>query len=90
VELLNALLTFGAFLRLDTVFRRSSRRPYSPALSRLPLSTCGNQIIPDGLVIAILILGVLNSVYQIGDPGGALHTFAAGILAASLPLFCWA
>ena len=45
------------------------------------------QIIPDGLVLIILVLGIIHGIYHCLDPEANWYTWALGFLAASLPLF---
>lgn len=87
VELLNALLTFAAFLRFGYSLSAVFASALFSCLIVVTFIDLRHQIIPDGLVIAILILGVLNSVYQTAILSAPWHNFAVGILAASLPLF---
>jgi leader peptidase (prepilin peptidase)/N-methyltransferase len=87
VELLNALLTFGAFLHFGYSLSAVFAAAFFSCLIVVTFIDLRHQIIPDGLVIAILILGVLNSVYQTAIIYEPWHTFAGGVLAASLPLF---
>lgn len=44
------------------------------------------QIIPDGLVVAILILGAANALYEIFALGAPWYTYVIGFFAASVPL----
>lgn len=46
-----------------------------------------HQIIPDGLVLIILVLGAINALYQTLALGVPWYTWIIGFLAASVPLF---
>ncbi len=87
VELLNALLylavlhVYGptpAFLFLAALFS---------LLVVIAFIDLEHQIIPDGLVITILVLGACHAIYQVLALGTPWHLFAIGFLAASVPLF---
>ena len=87
VELLNALLTYGAFLHFGYNMSAILAAAFFSCLIVISFIDLRHQIIPDGLVIFILIPGILNAVYQTVILFEPWHPFVIGILAASLPLF---
>ncbi|HYE67948.1 MAG TPA: prepilin peptidase, partial [Anaerovoracaceae bacterium] len=87
VEILNALLTYLAFLTYGFSVTAILVAAFFSILIVISFIDLQHQIIPDGLVISILILGILNAICQILIYNEPWNTFVIGILAASLPLF---
>lgn len=87
VELLNALLTYSAFLHFGYNMPAVLAAALFSVLIVISFIDLRHQVIPDGLVIAILVLGAVNAPYRIFIFGEPWHLFAAGVLAAALPLF---
>lgn len=87
VEILNALLTLSAFLSYGFSVISILVSAFFSILIVISFIDMKHQIIPDGLVISILVLGILHAFYQIFIYGEPWSTFAIGIFAASLPLF---
>lgn len=87
VEILNALLTYIAFLTSGFSVTAILVAAFFSILLVISFIDLQHQIIPDGLVISILVLGILHVFYQIFIYNEHWNTFVIGILAASLPLF---
>lgn len=87
VEILNALLTFTAFSFFGFSMMTILAAVFFSILIVISFIDLQHQIIPDGLVICLLLLGALNAVYQIVILHEPWPTFAIGLLAASFPLF---
>jgi len=87
VEILNALLTYGAFLRYGFSTAAILAALFFSALIVVSFIDLAHQIIPNGLVICILILGALNAFNQTSVFGESWTVYVIGILAASLPLY---
>jgi leader peptidase (prepilin peptidase)/N-methyltransferase len=86
VEVLNALLTYGAFLHFGYNLSAAFAAAFFSALIVVSFIDLRHQIIPDGLVIFILALGAANAVYQTAVMSEPWYTFVIGLAAASLPL----
>ncbi|HWQ78931.1 MAG TPA: prepilin peptidase [Anaerovoracaceae bacterium] len=87
VELLNALLTYSAFLHFGYTLSAVFASAFFSALIVVSFIDLKHQIIPDGLVIFTLILGVLNAAWHTVGLSEPWYTFVIGVAAASLPLF---
>ncbi|MGI6748524.1 MAG: prepilin peptidase [Anaerovoracaceae bacterium] len=87
VELLNALLYLAALylygLTLQTLFVAI----LFSVLIIIAFIDLKHLIIPDGLVVFIIILSIINAVYMVIAQGEPWHTFVIGFFAASVPLF---
>ncbi|MGI6751744.1 MAG: prepilin peptidase [Anaerovoracaceae bacterium] len=86
IELLNGLLTLFCFV----VYGFNPTALFAAALFSLLIVIAfidiHHRIIPDGLVVAVTIVALLNAVHQIFFLQGSWHLYFFGILAASLPL----
>jgi leader peptidase (prepilin peptidase) / N-methyltransferase len=87
VEILNALLTYCAFLHYGFSLMTILAAAFFSVLIVVSFIDLQHQIIPDGLVISILLLGALNAFYQIAVLNEPWYIFVIGMIAASLPLF---
>lgn len=87
VEILNALLTYAAFLLYGFSIMTIFAAVFFSALLVISFIDLKHQIIPDGLVVFLLLLGATHAGYQIFFLNEPWFTFAIGIAAASLPLF---
>lgn len=87
VEILNALLTCGAFIRFGFTLEAFLAAAFFSILIVVSFIDLQHQIIPDGLVFTILLLGALNALYRTIINGEPWYVFVIGIFAASLPLF---
>lgn len=87
VELLNGILYSAAFF----VYGFNITAILTALLISLLIVTSfidsKYQIIPDGLVLSILVLGLVNSIYQVMFTQIPWQTFVIGFFAASVPLF---
>jgi leader peptidase (prepilin peptidase)/N-methyltransferase len=87
VEILNALLTYGAFLRFGFTVPALLAAAFFAILIVVSFIDLDHQIIPDGLAVCILILGVFNFFYGTFVFGESWTVYVFGIFAASLPLY---
>lgn len=87
VELLNGILTLLAFLLYGFSMTAVFFSVLFSILIVISFIDLQHQIIPDGLVISLFILGILRAGYCIAVYGEPWYTFAIGLVAASLPLF---
>jgi len=87
VEILNALLTYGAFLRYGLTLTAILTAAFFSFLIVVSFIDLEHQIIPDGLVVGILLLGAGNAFYQTIVMNESWTVYVIGLLAASLPLY---
>lgn len=87
VELLNGLLYVAVFFVHGFSFFALAGSILVSILIVISFIDLKYQIIPDGLVIAILILALIHIIYQKISGGGFLMPHVTGFFAASLPLF---
>jgi len=87
VELLNALLYLAVWQNYGLTFPALITAILFSVLIIIAFIDLAHQIIPDGLVLLIFILGVVNAIYQIVSFGVPWYTFVIGFFAASVPLF---
>lgn len=87
VELLNALLYLVVWQVYGLTVQALLIAVLFSILIIIAFIDLAHQIIPDGLVLIILALGVGNAIYQIVSFGVPWYTFVIGFFAASVPLF---
>jgi leader peptidase (prepilin peptidase)/N-methyltransferase len=87
VELLNALLYLVVWYIYGLTLQALFIAILFSILVIISFIDLKHQIIPDGLVILILILGIVNAVYIVLVHGEPWYTFVIGFFAASVPLF---
>ena len=87
MELLNALLYLAVWQVYGLTFPALITAILFSVLIIIAFIDLAHQIIPDGLVLLIFILGVVNAIYQIVSFGVPWYTFVIGFFAASVPLF---
>jgi leader peptidase (prepilin peptidase)/N-methyltransferase len=87
VELLNALLYLTVWQIYGLTFTALFTAILFSILVVISFIDLAHQIIPDGLVLVIFILGIANAVYQTVTFGVPWYTFVIGFFAASVPLF---
>lgn len=86
VELCNAFLTLLAFLLYGVSLTALFLSALFSLLIVISMIDFRWQIIPDGLVIAMAVLGALRAAYQVIVFHDHWYTFVIGIFAASVPL----
>ena len=87
VEFLNAVLTLLAFLVYGLTLSSLFFSLLFSCLVVISFIDLGHKIIPDGLVLVLLILGMGFAGYQVLVLQAPWSLFAIGFFAASLPLF---
>ena len=87
VELLNGILYIAAFFVYGFNITATLTALLISLLIVISFIDSKYQIIPDGLVISILTLSLVNSVYQVMFTQIPWQTFVIGFFAASVPLF---
>lgn len=86
VELFNALLYLVVWYIYSLTFQTLFIAILFSILIIISFIDLRHQIIPDGLVVLIFILGILNAVYMMLIHGEPWYTFVIGFFAASVPL----
>lgn len=86
VELLSGILFVASFLAFGLSIPALLAALVFASLIVLSIIDYRIQIIPDGVVIFLFVLGLLNAFYHIYYFGAPWHLYAIGVLAASLPL----
>lgn len=87
VELLNAILWLWVWLHFGLVFYSLLMALFCSMLIIISFIDLSKKIIPDGLVLALAILGLINGAYQWIILGNHWSIFILGFFAASLPLY---
>ncbi|HHU16666.1 MAG TPA: prepilin peptidase [Clostridiales bacterium] len=87
VELLNALLYLAALYVYGLTLQALFIAILFSVLIIIAFIDFKHLIIPDGLVVFILILSIVNAVYMVIAHGEPWYTFVIGFFAASVPLF---
>lgn len=86
VELLNAFLALLCFHLYGLSLTALLLSVFCSLLIVVSFIDWHHQIIPDGLVLSILILGVAHAAYRIGCLQDPWHTYLIGFFAAAIPL----
>lgn len=86
VELLNALLYLTVWLIYGLSIQALFLAILFSILIIIAFIDLEHQIIPDGLVLILFILGVIHGIYQVLSFGVPWYTFVIGFFAASVPL----
>lgn len=86
VELINAVLTLVCFMLYGLSLTAIFLSIFFSLLIIVSLIDLKHQIIPDGLAIAILLLGILNAAYRSVLLHDSALTYIIGLFAASVPL----
>jgi leader peptidase (prepilin peptidase)/N-methyltransferase len=86
VELINALFTFLSFWLYGWTLTALFLSVFFSILIVISMIDLQHQIIPDGLVITLFILGALNASYRIFLLHDHWYPYVIGIFAASVPL----
>jgi leader peptidase (prepilin peptidase)/N-methyltransferase len=87
VELLNALLYLAVWFLLGPTLQALFVAILFSILIIIAFIDLKHQIIPDGLVLIILILGIVHGLYMVFAQGIPWYSYVIGFFAASLPLF---
>lgn len=87
VELINAVLYVLAFHAFGLTASALFTAALFSLLTIISFIDLRYQIIPDGLVLIILVLGAINGLYQILFMNIPWFTFVIGFFAASVPLY---
>jgi leader peptidase (prepilin peptidase)/N-methyltransferase len=86
VELANGLLFLAAYAVFGLTVTGLLAASVFSALLVISVIDYRIQIIPDGIVIFLAIVGLANALFQILYLGAPWHLYVIGIFAASLPL----
>lgn len=87
VELLNGLLYLAVFYTFGFNFFALLASCLMSLLLVISFIDQEHQIIPDRLIVSILLLGLINLIYQVWRHDAPWSLFVLGIFSASLPLY---